>query len=499
MKIKIRRSVPVQSVTPTHQLTAGSVVEEAADPSDIETDEDAAPAIKAPPTPKRRGQANGAVFSGVQSGSTAKFTGTDMEAIFLTQLMTSDAESLESVKAMKIQPTWFSDSVHKAVWEFMTEHVVRHGTYPSVVLVQSSLNFKPMKGDDPLRSVAEHLLDRAMYGETHKLLVRAQTLMALRKHREVLALLGNDSSDIVLRHNPTDDLTAANAGDSLIDRYMKTEAKVNENQGMMGVAWPWELYNEATGGIGKTDMIVIYAQAKVGKTWTALEILLCAALQGETVVICTKEIKKHEIMERLHCLYMRVAWGDYRRGKLKGEDRERFVPSVQEFTQLPIVIFEVQSMGLMGVSEFRAKILEHKPRLAVFDGFYFLAPDGDWKALTQCTRQARQVSLTTNTAVILVTQSNKDGDAGYTRSWQQDATHMIRVTAEEAHLERKEALVETTFARDFQIPPMLIDMKPGISLSQKAVLDGGGDTSDGAVADVSGDDGLEIVDGEVVE
>jgi hypothetical protein len=176
-------------------------------------------------------------------------------------------------------------------------------------------------------------------------------------------------------------------------------------------------------------------------------------------------------------MWARFQWGAYDRGKLAPEDEARLPRLYEEFRDAPpIKVASITSMGMDAVAEFRAKIEEHNAKLAVFDGIYLTVPDRNWQGLTQVTGGLRQVTLSTKVPTFVVTQTGPTGEVGYSRSFKQDCTGMMKIRCEPDNRTQREAQIEVPVARNSEVAaPFMIHTKPAWDFSQKRVFSEGAD------------------------
>ena len=419
-----------------------------------------------------------------------------IEELFLTKMLESGNHE-EAVINEGITREHFHDAEMREVFSAIVNHYERFGEYPSLTVLQSMIaTFEPVDSDDSLPAVADRMREVYTYNELSILLRRVQMEMA-QDPLGALTMARDGVMELSSKLTKVEDLDVSQAAESVLERYLaKKEARGESGTGLVGLPWLWDYVNDVTGGIQGSDFIVMYAQAKSYKTWVLIATLIhIFRTTGKRIVMATREMTQEQVTDRVIAQYAGLSWAQFNNGRLPPEQEDRLREAIREFqTQPPFIIVEIQNNGMSGVSEFKAKCQQYGAEVAAFDGVYFLSPKSDWKELTECTRGIRRVSLELNIPVIAVTQANKDDQAGYSRSFQQDVTYLINIKCEQENRMHQEALVSFPFVRDHALDQVLIHAKPGEDFSQKRTF-----AEDSESGDLKGDDEEDnIVEAEVV-
>ena len=390
-----------------------------------------------------------------------------VEERFITKLL--EAGSWEPVTRYKITREHFTDDEMREVFLLMEGHTLRYGELPSLTLLQEKIPFEAIDCEDSLEPLAEELKKVLLYNDMAVFLRQVQ--VSLRDDpQEALLNAGQALARIRLRHTDVEDMDATATAGTIEDRYFAKLA-AREEKGLIGLPWRWQYLNDVTGGIRETDFIILFAQAKRYKSWTAIDLAVFIYMAtGIRPLFFTKEMTREEIQDKAFATFAALPWGPFNSGKLSPEQMEVFHSRLADFKNSPpFHIAEIQSHGVTAVAEIRAKIEQHDAKLVIVDGVYFLSPTADWKELTQITRAMRQLNLEKKIPFIAVTQANGNDEAGYSSSFKQDATYMIRVKCEPEHRQNHEALLEFPYVRDHVLSPLLIHAKPGEGMTQKAM------------------------------
>lgn len=347
-------------------------------------------------------------------------------------------------------------------------HVEKHGTVPSLGLLEG-LGHQIPEGDtessDPLSSVCEALKTRLLY--TDLSVAVEKTVVAMREGpTEALELLADTVATIQLKHSAADDLEASSFADAVAERYERTR----DTEGVLGIPWPWEHYNQATRGIRPGQYVVLYGRAKTYKTWLLLSIAHRAYQEGNTVVFGTREMLPEDVQDMLACLVAKISWEGFYNGNLSRHEEERLKEALSLMRESPpFPIVTLRQNGVAAVAEFEAKIRHYGAQAAFFDGVYLLAEDGEWTSISQINKAFKQTALRSRVPIVGVTQENRQGVVGYT-SFEQDCDALLRVSRTPEQAQQSEVQIDAPFMRKAMVHPIIVHARPAYNFNEKRVV-----------------------------
>lgn len=172
------------------------------------------------------------------------------------------------------------------------------------------------------------------------------------------------------------------------------------NPDATGLQTPFPTINSNIGGLLPGRLYVIYADPKVGKTWTALQIIKHLYLQGKRTLIVTSEMPIAEVTERLFCLVQEVSYDDL---------IARTIPTMAhadvfgdpDFFEAhrpnDIHFFVPSETGAMAIAEVRQREIElnadGKLALVLWDGYYRSSPSDEWTDIYAMTRGVKRLCV----------------------------------------------------------------------------------------------------------
>jgi len=108
--------------------------------------------------------------------------------------------------------------------------------------------------------------------------------------------------------------------EGLKDFFQNLKAMQNNKSALTGVTTGFKRLDEVTGGLQKSDLIILAARPGMGKTSLALNILLNAAKAGHKVAMFSLEMPVQQIVNRLIASEASLNSSNLRKGKLNAEE-----------------------------------------------------------------------------------------------------------------------------------------------------------------------------------
>jgi replicative DNA helicase len=122
---------------------------------------------------------------------------------------------------------------------------------------------------------------------------------------------------------------------------------------LTGITTGFPELDALTGGLQKSDLIIIAGRPSMGKTAFALSIARNAAVEGKTpVAIFSLEMSVEQLTLRLICIEANVDMHALRTGRLSAEEWQRISASVGRISNAPIFIDDTPALSTL---ELRAK------------------------------------------------------------------------------------------------------------------------------------------------
>ena len=152
--------------------------------------------------------------------------------------------------------------------------------------------------------------------------------------------------------------------------YIDKLDSLHEQRGsIVGVATGFSDLDKMTGGLQKSDLIILAARPSVGKTALSLSLAHNTALKhGHGVAIFSLEMSKEQLVARLLSMDAAVDQQRLRTGYIDDDEWERISESVGRLSEAPIYIDDTPGITLVEMrSKARRLMMEHGFDLLVVD------------------------------------------------------------------------------------------------------------------------------------
>ena len=215
--------------------------------------------------------------------------------------------------------------------------------------------------------------------------------------------------------------------------------------------WPWEPFNDTSGGLQSDDYIVFYGRPKSKKSWVLAAFCASLYLQDKEVLIYTKEMTADNLLKRVGACIAGIPYQEFRTGRLSRAEREQLQTVVQATKELQraqnmVCLNGKDTNGSDTIEWLQAKVQKYKPQAVFIDGLYLMNDSRgsrnqkDNFRVQNISRAARQMVLDTGVPVIATMQATRAAaghksanldEIAYSDAIAQDVTSAVRVINEE--------------------------------------------------------------------
>ncbi len=167
-----------------------------------------------------------------------------------------------------------------------------------------------------------------------------------------------------------------------------------------------------TGGLQKSDMVILAARPSMGKTSFALCVARNAAKKDHKVLIFSLEMNKHQLSQRLMAMEAGVDAQKLRTGDLDGEDWKKITTTVDSLGQADITIDDTPGLSLMEIkNKCRRQKIERGLDLIVIDYLQLMNYQGKAESRQQevsaLSRALKQLARETDCPVLVLSQLSR--------------------------------------------------------------------------------------------
>ena len=197
------------------------------------------------------------------------------------------------------------------------------------------------------------------------------------------------------------------------------------------------IIDEVMGGVKAGWLVTTAGFSGTGKTTLGLFGLLNAFEQDRTTLMCSLEMSRAEIMEKLDTMVMNFSHRDLTRRQLDPSQVERWRRVASAYTKAKGEIIVLDKLGGCTIDRVHAEITRYKPDVAMVD--YVQRMSGTrsslsrWEGIEEITNGLKTVAMDTDSAIIMVSQDGRSSaDEGSTRT--NMGGHISVYTAADAYL-----------------------------------------------------------------
>jgi hypothetical protein len=363
-------------------------------------------------------------------------------------------------------------SMPESAGSVIGENAIRE-RYPTFVLCDD----QGMTDDALCLEVRKHRLAMDM----DNLMDRARTLN-VSDPAAAIGLINSGSMDLLnIGFGKSQDMSLGRAIPKLRRKYQQLQAGVN----FAKAPWPWEPFDEETGGIQPDDYIVIYGRPKSYKSWILAYLIAFIIELGLRAVIYTKEMSADNIYNRVYACLARVMYRGLRLGSLSQADQqalyaiERFVESGGLGENVQCLSGKDTPRGGDTVPWLRSKVDKYKPDIVFVDGMYLMSDvhgaKKDHERVRNISRDLSDLRLSTQTPIIATLQATREAakhqdanldEISFSDAIGQDATAAIRVMKEyNKETGKYTALLKLGGAREWDLHGFRINVNPARDFS----------------------------------
>jgi len=231
-----------------------------------------------------------------------------------------------------------------------------------------------------------------------------------------------------------------------------------------GIPWPWPSMQKPTKGMQRGEFIIIAGRPKSRKTFTALMVGVHAMINsGARVLVFTPEMKRRMVLLRVVAFACQLRYTEFKDSSLDSIETMRLLEAARLYGRMPdetdaqygFRLFSnlpginpdrppsidiVESTGRT-VSWMESQIKLFSPDIVIADSFYRQVADGqkrndtDHKAMSQLSRNMKDMAMTENVVLIGTHQLNREAEnkvgslsnLGYSDAFGQDMDLGFRV------------------------------------------------------------------------
>lgn len=303
------------------------------------------------------------------------------------------------------------ESEEQKVFEFIYEHVRRHGRMPKVSTVEQEIEVE--FHDFP---------DEPMGYWLQSLIRRNRTDAMLEATKEVRESINEDNIDeaqerfvqaaveLQKRFSPDKILTLSGLSDEVVNLHdQRQRAEI-----MAGVPFGFSYLDQVSDGAQPTDTVALAGRPGVGKSYILFRMSVSAYEKGEIPLIMNMEMSPTQCARRIVALKSGLSATRVRLGKLSHWQRKKLqkeVRTIHEEGERPFYI--MQGSLNSTVEDLALHVQELKPTVLYIDGAYLMQTRtrhrARWERVAEVAEYQKMIAREFNIPAIATWQFNKKG------------------------------------------------------------------------------------------
>jgi replicative DNA helicase len=210
-----------------------------------------------------------------------------------------------------------------------------------------------------------------------------------------------------------------------------------------------------TGGLHKSELVILASRPSMGKTAMALNIAAHAAINARTTtLIVSMEMSRIELAQRMLCSLGRISGNKFRSGYVSSQEREKLVEVSNKLSTVPLFIDDTSTRSIAEIAACARRLREKNLRLVIVDYLHLIQPDNSkdprQEQVANISRKLKGLARELALPVLCLAQLNRQVESSRDNrprlshlresgAIEQDADVVLLLHREEYYHTRKEA------------------------------------------------------------
>ncbi|MFO7170057.1 MAG: replicative DNA helicase [Chloroflexota bacterium] len=199
----------------------------------------------------------------------------------------------------------------------------------------------------------------------------------------------------------------------VIDAYYEQINYLQEHRGeVVGIPTGYRDLDQITGGLQRSDLIILAARPGVGKTSLVMSLAYNVALEHQgTVGVFSLEMSRDQLVQRLLAMDTGIDTHRLRLGQLREDEMERVIASMSKLASAPIYIEDTAGLSIMDVrSKARRLQAQAGVDLLIIDYLQLMAgrrTDNRVQEVSEISRGLKALARELNVPVVALSQLSR--------------------------------------------------------------------------------------------
>ncbi len=297
----------------------------------------------------------------------------DLDLAMVTAIVRDGKPALRAARNRGLRPDLLRGR-GKEVYEFVVDYHMRYDDVPPIDVLKNKTGLEIPALPPALR--ADFLVEEIFNRRTYEFVLKARN----KVDEQLSATPPNVRTLVETLEGAVLELRAEQLTQSKAEPLFALGPAVKEHYekikgGARGILTPWPAINDITLGFWPMDLVLFVARLSMGKTWTAVQLMLHAWQQKKRVLFASTEISRLRIGIRLFALMGKFSYKEFTHGRLSVHAEQKFFQMVEEFMSEQ-GIYVVGGDFDFRVEALSAALDEIRPDFMILDGAYLLRTQG---------------------------------------------------------------------------------------------------------------------------
>ncbi len=337
--------------------------------------------------------------------------------------------------ALVVRPEDFYDGAHRAIFSHMLAlHESGRQIDPTLLsqLLRDAGQYESMGGAAFLLELSQEVATAA-HAEHYARIVRDKAVLRSLIHASTDIIqesyeTGVNARDMLSRAeervfrilDSKGDTQVKPIRDVLHESLARIDARMQRDHAYGGLETGFIDFDELTGGLHDSELVILAARPSMGKTALALNIAEHIACDehgpGKPVLVVSLEMSALELGDRLLCSRARVNSHRLRNGQLGQEDSRRLIQTAADVSRAPLFIDDSPSRNMTEIAA-TARRLKRQDSLSliVIDYLQLIEPDNPrdprQEQVARISRRLKGLARELNVPILCLAQLNRQVEA----------------------------------------------------------------------------------------
>ena len=200
----------------------------------------------------------------------------------------------------------------------------------------------------------------------------------------------------------------------LAREYYDLIESLARSDGVLGIPTGYRDIDTVLGGLQRSDLVLLAARPRIGKTSLALCIARNIAQTGKRVLFHSLEMSEKQLMRRLYALESNIGISTLKTGKLLDTDWPPFMQATDRIDKLPIWVDDTPGVtpSYIRATAMTTEAQSKSPLdLIIVDYLQLMKPDrrqpGRYEAVTEIGQALKKLAMDLNVPVLALSQLNR--------------------------------------------------------------------------------------------